>query len=634
MEFAEGSTLPGGHPGIDTPIASADCVRRTFADAMACMFPWEPPASEPERAKQAAQIDTAIEQEICRALQIDVLGRMEDGSVKIFSTFHRRSACVKNPSKMSYEDFCQICGPPAKACLLKSRVDDQVQGMYGVDDARTAIQLLAGYRTLSDEIELGCGCWQGNEDEDKSHEAMIVVNTGEAAIYNGSLRLVEYPRACGMLLDFSTGGGKEKRWYEFDRLKANIEGAENHDFRMAVYRDSLELFGRWRWAFQDSSPAILTGLCLATWVQHVWAWRPQVAIVGPSKSGKSFLCDGLAGLFRGNCILASDTTAAGLRQQIENSMPAVIVDEADPKDRGQQAERRRILAMIRQASRGGLVLRGSSSQKAVRHTLKHLFWIFGIQLPFDDEADRNRVIMLELRLPETTAEGKLHLPSPDKLADLGQRMLGLALWSCQRAKVLATRLRDCRIPGIDSRLIESYAVPAAILATLHGFDTDEEKTKEIMAEMLAEAAASDQPQATHDSLMEEILSARIQIGGERPSVSQCLERVEKRTSGAGEAEIALAAVGIKINEETNKKKQSLTIQYQPVAKHLLKGTRWDGAAIDQILRTIPEALRARQRIGGIKQRGIEIEWSVLVKRYFGKDESEKDANNSEKQSEF
>jgi hypothetical protein len=593
----------------------------TYDDLCRCCTDWMPPQDTTKQNDQTdvPQAENALEHEICRAMQIDVLGRLEDGSIKVFSLFHRRSCVMPRPDKVTYEMFCQICGPPAKACLLKSRVDDDVPGMWGCDQARSAINMLAGYRTLSDEIELGVGCWLATEDQDdvavdEAHEhprPIIIVGANEAAIYNGSLSRVEHPRAAGSLLDFSTS---HKPWYQFPQLQRNIEQSSDHEFRMTAYRNAYCIFDRWKWGNQASSVPLAIGLVLATWIQHIWNWRPQVAIIGPSKSGKSFLCDFLDRMFSPNSILASDTTAAGLRQQILNSMPAVIVDEADPKDKAQQAERKKILGMIRQASRGGLVLRGTSGQRSTQHTLRHLCWIFGIQLPFDDEADRNRIIMLELKLPEKEDEGKLAIPSRRDCRELGQRLLGVAVWAATRSRALAKGIREEKVPGIDSRIIESYAVPTAILAVTFGFGDDSKKTKELLTDLLA-GVAEDQPQPLYDDLMQEILSARVKVGIDNPTIGQCLERIVSLSTGAGEAEIALAGCGMKLRRGEGS--QSLVLQYKPAVKHLLRGTRWEGTAIDQILRTMPGAERCNSKIGGVTARGIEIPWEVVVRRYLG-----------------
>ena len=97
--------------------------------------------------------------------------------------------------------------------------------------------------------------------------------------------------------------------------------------------DLIRLFGGWRWRGK-SDVMVISGLTLATWVQTIWAWRPRIDILGGSNTGKSMLC---SALFSDCCILTSDTTAAGLRQEIKNSAVAVIVDEVDGKNKAKLA---------------------------------------------------------------------------------------------------------------------------------------------------------------------------------------------------------------------------------------------------------------------------------------------------------
>jgi len=590
------------HRELARPYPPAPGHVRSYFDLLGLMVPWLPPVEPTAVAEQQQAATTAQELEICKALQIDVLGRLADGSVKIFSMFHRRSCVIRRPEKMCYEEFMQVCGPPAKACLLMSRVDDDIPGMYGVDKARAAVCLLAGYRTLTDEIELGAGCWLAKEESEADEQKIIIVGANEAAIHNGTLSRVDHPRACGALLDFSAG----KKWFDFAELESNLAKAAVLEFRMAAYRETCEILNRWRWKRAEASSPLVAGLVFATWIQQVWAWRPQVAIIGESKTGKSFLCDFLSRMFLPNCILTSDTTAAGLRQTIENSMPAVIVDEADPKDRGQQAERQKILGMIRQSSRGGTILRGSTGQRRVQHTLRHIFWMFGIQLPFDDEADQNRVIMLELLPPARSDEGKLHIPSPKDCRDLGQRLLAISLWAAKRSRIAIDAIREMKVPGIDSRVIESYAVPTAVLAAVFGFDHDVDQTRELLGELLA-GIESDQPRPAHEDLMAEILSARVRVGMESLTVGQCMEIIVARGPSADFCEKALAGAGVKMSGYGPDRR--IFLQYKPVAKYLLKGTRWADVAVAQVLPRIPGAERRNLRVGGVAGKGIEIPFS-------------------------
>ena len=90
--------------------------------------------------------------------------------------------------------------------------------------------------------------------------------------------------------------------------------------------------------------------------------------------------------------------------------------------------------MLRSASRGTAAIRGTGSGRAMEFTLRHLVWVAGISLSYDDQADRNRAIIFNLLPPLTEMAGKLRLPSPDELHDLGQRSLAAALWACQEAR--------------------------------------------------------------------------------------------------------------------------------------------------------------------------------------------------------
>ena len=81
---------------------------------------------------------------------------------------------------------------------------------------------------------------------------------------------------------------------------------------------------------------------VATWVQTLWEWRPQVAIIGPSQAGKTTLFKVLSQMFGNLTVMSSGSTAAGIRQAIKSSAKVVLCDEFESS-----RHRTEVLEMLR-----------------------------------------------------------------------------------------------------------------------------------------------------------------------------------------------------------------------------------------------------------------------------------------------
>lgn len=582
-------------------------------------------------AKKLRDAQTFNERRCMEDLQLDVLGKTEYQKVKIFSRFYRQTETV-TPSRMKYEELLEVAGLPARDKVMDSISGDLPPGMYSMRDVRRAISLLAGYRKIDGDTELGAGVWNGLDDLGNPNHSVVVVGSNQAADWNGdkTLRRIEHPLARGHLLNFETGS---KMWYDFDNLSRLLQKAKDKNFRVQAMNDCINLFRKWRWKNEVSAPIILTGLVFATWVQTLWEWRPQVSVIGPTSSGKSMFCKAVSGLFGSLAETCSDSTAAGIRQLIENSARVILFDEFDAEDKKQLEEQQKILKMLRASGRGDAIFRGTSNQKGKKFTLRHIVWVLGIQIASPREADRNRYISTELLPPLATAKGRLVLPPNSELGELGQRILASAIYCIHDARRLAASLKDCRIPGVSDRVVESYAVPAAMLAAIEG--AGEEEAKGLLQEMLKEIAKEDHSGTSDEqTLMADILGAQIQIGPDRFSVAQLLETVLKRQSKHEQAASALESRGIKIDRFTVPGSKLFTgdpcflVAYPIIAEHLIKNTKWGGQAIDQILKRLPTAVHSRRRVGGQRVQTVGISLDYLKTEYLGFTEADMAASES------
>lgn len=563
----------------------------------------------------------AYAKSVADALKIDVLGKISCGEAKVFSMEYRRAETIRDVAHLKYEHLLDIAGPVVEDRVASS--GEPGPGVFTVNEVRRAIALLAGRRKLTNEAELGAGCWPGMTEEGRPHESVVLVNASEAASFNGDrvLHKVDHPRCRGQLLNFDT---IPKPWYEYEKLAKLIQEASDPNWRIAVMNDCINMFGKWKWSDKASSPIVITGLIMSTWVQTMWTWRPQVLVLGKTKSGKSTLCKALSGLFGSLCKTCSDSTAAGIRQIIKTSASVILYDEFDVENRSQAEEQQKILKMLRAAGRGDSMFRGTSNQKGEEFRLQHIIWLAGIQISSPREADRNRYITLELEQAELSERGKLNIPDADTLHDMGQRLLAVAIYCIKEARQLADRLKSVQIEHVDARVVESYAAPAAMLAVVQG--ADEAGAKELLIEMLAGKANVDEIQNDESALLTDILGAKVQIGGDRFSVAQLMELAQSSKAGFDNAIRTLESNGIKFGVFESDSGRGLAgkgcvlFAHQLISAHLLRGTRWESQAIDQILARAQTASRTRRRIGGQRVRCIAISKEYMESEFTGRDE--------------
>ena len=539
---------------------------------------------------------TEFEDNTLEDVGLDVLGELEDsgGKVKVFSTHHRKTDIISDPAKLTLERLLQICGPGIKAKIYTGK-DEVPEGMHSMSDVRKAVALASGFRRVTDDSEVGRGIWQGIGDDGEPNHTVVLVGAGEAARWNGDkiLHRVLVPRSEGRILDL----GSSEPWFDHAELSEYLKLAESDAWCVDVVDEMTELFSRWRWRMQEETPSLITGLVLANWVQTVFAWRPMVAIAGDSNTGKSTLFTALSGLFGSLTLKSSDSSAAALRQKIGRTAPVVMCDEFE-----NSGHREEILKMLRSASRGDKVLRGTTgNQKGKEFSLRHIVWTAATESGLKAEPDINRFIVCDLVPPPESEFGKLAIPPAGKLGNLGQRLLAVAVRRVIDARNLAVQLKAVHYEGRHPRVIENYAVPAAMLATAAGMDFDD--ATGVLGRLLAIAGKME---ILNDKqrLIDAILESQIDCGhGERATVAQAMSwHIDPKYSES------LERYGIKVfrKEDGEQGIESIFIVHSAVSRMLLKQTEWERLSIDQILMRLPEAKRSRHWIGDSNPRGVMI----------------------------
>ena len=222
-----------------------------------------------------------------------------------------------------------------------------------------------------------------------------------------------------------------------------------------------------------------------------------------------------------------------------------------------------------------------------------------------------------------------------------------AIWAAPRAVELAESIRNTAVSGVHGRLVESFAVPAAMHAVLmHGRDVSREVAVETLRRMIGgRAALIGQGERDEVQLLRDILSSTVRVPETGPSgtgtvhvertVAQILATADtaKRAAFAEHAEFdgadnrgghgrpALQARTAAINSGSSSPTTSF-------GDRLLRDTRWAESRIDQILSRLAGAERGATAAGRDgAEPGLSLPWAGCLTELGGRD-SECDNGNA------
>jgi hypothetical protein len=561
----------------------------------------------PRSSGPAAATEPDEDQEgeaVLRLLRLQVLGEYADGGIQVFSEARQKAGRIDHIARFGYAQLVQLCGPTARAHIHNSH--EAVPGKRTMDEARLAIAFAAGKRRLDEQPPRGQGCWAAGED------GVVIVNGRRAALWRqGKLRRVTRPRLGRHILEFTAQDG----WCSLRQLKRYLELAGDPAWAQETLEEGFDLFGKFSWQRRVDAQ-VATALVAATYVQTVWSWRPLVGITGPSNSGKTTLYEVLQSLFGGLALVTEKATEAGIRQGVGNRACALLLDEFES-----DGHRQRVLELLRTSSRGGVITRGTADQRGRTFGLRHITWTAAIELGLVREPDRNRFIVLDLVKPPEERYGQMDLPTEKELAALGHKLMALAVRHVRRADALADALKGHRVEGVPSRIVENYAVPAALLAVAQG--QGEGDAAGLLERLLAGRAFAGRVQADDQALVRALLGSLVSLGVdyETRTVSQIL--TDQNTYEVGRR--ALEKAGLVRVEETPGRGPRPTnladcpylfIGVEEAQRHLLKGTPFANGDIKEILLRLEhrgkKARWVQRKLNGVNVWGCAVPMEAVA----------------------
>lgn len=389
----------------------------------------------------------------------------------------------------------------------------------------------------------------------------------------------------------------------------------------------------WNWARGELDARLLLGWIVSAMMGGALAWRPLIWITGDKGTGKSTLNDWLEYLFGTHGLVrASDATAAGIWQSIEFDSLPVALDEVEAAMDNRKTET--VLNLARQASSGGLILRGGQDHAGVEFTARSCFSFSSINIPPLAPQDRSRLAILELgKLPDKAAP-PLKVEALHELGSKLRRRI-LDLWPQWDARFAAWR-EGLATLGHSARTADQFGT---LLAAADLVLEDKTPTPKAVDKALGEwgmarlaEQADDVPDWQHLLAHLRTVPVQIQRGAETTIAHQIelhLGRVAKAdddTSRAAEAQRAagdnLAHFGLKILERPDPERDGRASLFLAVSndakttERLFTGTHWGGRSgalpvYVGVLRRVPGALYGPEAANPIMFRGHQSRVTLL-----------------------
>jgi hypothetical protein len=561
----------------------------TYPDLLAFSGTFEPlvPESDEVQAEPHHQTLNHLEIMVCGQIQ-------GTEQVEIFSRRLHKKTLIKDLNRFTSENAMLAFGGEVCDTYIYEGAE-QIPGKYRIPEVRKAIAREAGKHPLSREETCGAGIWRV-----KDSFVLVGPRAADAWLPDGTLQRIETPAYLGQRLDFSG-----PQWYDRDQLVRYLQLSASQDWCEEQMGAACNLFARWDNWHERVSSQVLAGLIPATWLQTCWRMRPQIAVIGPSNSGKTVLVrDTLRPMFGPLSLACENPTEAGVRQAIRNSGQVLFIDEFDECDHAHA-----ILRLLRGSTRGSKVIRGTMSQSGMNFSLKHITWISGVNINLTAAPDANRFILFKLLETQKGRAVTLETPTEHEARDLGLRMLALALRHGHAALAMAEQL--ARRPfGVSNRIVGLYAVPVAMLAVANGASIDQAETT--LRGTLSQMRAGDGLDSDEAQLLNLILDGVVMMPrGVRSTVSALLDGYadDPTSIEMQDRKRTLENAGVKVLMNPYR----LFLHKDRIVRELLKGTRFQNADIAQILARVPGAKTGvPSRLAGRSLRGIEIEYAQLA----------------------
>jgi len=561
-----------------------DLLKLYEAAAVVTVAPEVKPDNHPTKAIEESTRLATVRANLAK-LKITVLGEIASTkTVLAYSQTMRKMVEIRNLDRYKIEHLLIDFG---ESVLDHVSVGEATETKMDVAAVRRAIAIEASRNRVSERSQIGVGAWLIDDQ-------LYLVNSKEIVSVGAKLERYETPRIGKRIVDF---GESSDPWFDFETLSELYAKSESREWCQNVMLRAVLMLGVFKSLVHGDDTELIVSAVCASFLQTVWGFRPQIVISGPTNCGKSWLLSKFVKPMLGDLHLSCDKPSeAGLRQAIGHTAKVAVMDEFE-----RSTQRQMVLDLIRLAARGGTVTKGTANgQKGIQFQMRHMLWMAGIENGLSDAADRNRVILIEMK--KATDDGSEFITPPyAEMEQIGLELLAVTLRHWRTADSISRSLASRSSSNHDSRMIESYSVPLAIWGAVHGLNA-EDIYKDVVDRLDKRQFILGQEESDEGALLELILGAFVTTpGGARRTVASLLDDdIEPDAKGI------LEGCGIAKVNHRNDRQGRIFFRQEIIKQSLLKDTKWNHSQINQILLRVPEARYCQKKYANANLKGVSI----------------------------
>lgn len=356
----------------------------------------------------------------------------------------------------------------------------------------------------------------------------------------------------------------------------------------------LHTFMSWTWEREDVDPVFLLGWVAAAMLGGALDWRPMVWVTGDKSTGKSTLHKILVALFGRAILQTSETTGAGLWQQLGQSSIPCAIDEIEAEQDNRKAQG--VIKLARQASSGGVILRGGQNHEGSAFKAQGCFLFSSINIPPLANQDLSRMAILELRPRPSDEAGGFKLDT-EYWRDIGRQLRRRLIDQWHRWDETLECFRQA-LAANGSRGADQFG---SLLACAHMLLADATPSQEELAgwarkldrATLAEAADD---RADWAKMLDYLMTSELDIyrSGQRRTISHYVQiacaavpqdtpglppayKEQDGTMDPNDAQRALGTVGLKLHADA----EGAWLAIANVSRgldHLFRESHWGGSS--------------------------------------------------------
>lgn len=364
------------------------------------------------------------------------------------------------------------------------------------------------------------------------------------------------------------------------------------------------------------------GWMVAALVCGALEWRPHLMLTGPSSAGKSWVWERISRMLGDGAIaVAGDTSAAGIRQRLQQDALAVMFDEFESYNDKTARQINDVIGLSRSSSSGAEVTKGGANGTASTYSLRSCFLFSAIRVPFEQTADENRVFVCSLRANSEQDQidfKRKHRATYEEIfsPEWAARFRARVIANLATLKTNIDLVADAVVERVGNQRAADGLAP--LLAGYALMFTTEELTEERIAKLVDLIDIEDRESSTETKDEEKIVSALLEYQIEvqdgraklKISVGEAIERARglefSEDLSADACQKALSRHGIRV--EHNGIAVSNTHRYIAVA---LKGTGWS-VGWKRIFERVEGAEKFKfASFGGAKSRGVLLPYSAI-----------------------